>query len=261
MMKRKRISGIRAIGFDLFNTLIMANRQTLDEAIGRLMKSLKKDGFVENETVFMEEYGKAALWHIEQSMKTGRETHNRYWICDAVNRAGNHVSPDDPRIDRAVDSYFSAFYPNCRLIPGVGPMLEELKGKYPLGLASNFTHPPAARKIMEDLGLIPYFKTIIISGEIGYRKPDRVVFENLVKDLGVASHEILFMGDDPVADICGASAAGLHAVFLTYAGERRLPFSPEISDKDHLSPDESILRISTPEQIFGILDGSREVES
>jgi putative hydrolase of the HAD superfamily len=261
MKKGKNVAAIRAVGFDLFNTLIMANHNTLDEAIGQLMTSLKKDGFVDNETIFLEEYGKAALWHIEQAGKTGKETHNRYWICDAVNRSGNHVSPDDPRIDRAVNAYFSAFFPNCHLIPGVKPMLERLSGKYPMGLVSNFTHPPAACKILEDLELTPYFKTVIISGEIGYRKPNPCLFHKLVKDLGVEAGEILFMGDDPVADIDGSAAAGLKPVYFTYAGERCLPFSFGIDSVKTRISDRNIFRISTPEEIFGILDDNQEERS
>jgi len=37
---------IRAIGFDLFNTLVIAEPHTLDEAMRRLVSSLRQSGFV-----------------------------------------------------------------------------------------------------------------------------------------------------------------------------------------------------------------------
>jgi len=41
---------IRAIGFDLFNTLITAEPQTLNEAMSRLISSLQQSGLkLENE--------------------------------------------------------------------------------------------------------------------------------------------------------------------------------------------------------------------
>lgn len=248
---------IRAIGFDLFNTLIMADRNTLEEAMGLLIKSLEKDGFAGDHSIFNEHYGKAAAWHIEQSRKSGKETHNRFWICDALNRAGHHLSPDDPRIARGVDAYFSAFYPNCSMIPGALEILRTLQHRYLLGLLSNFTHPPAAWKIIEDLGLSEFFKTVIISGEIGYRKPDPAAFSALVGQLGVESGEILFVGDDPEADIYGAMKAGLYPVYMTYAKDRNLPFtSGMFLEKDEVLKDH-VSWISTPEELLHLVNGYR----
>ncbi|OGP61350.1 MAG: hypothetical protein A2V65_00545 [Deltaproteobacteria bacterium RBG_13_49_15] len=246
---------IRAIGFDLFNTLIKANRNTLEEAMGLLIKSLEMDGFAEDHSIFNEDYGKAAAWHIEQSRKSGKETHNRFWICDALNRAGHHLSPDDPRIARGVDAYFSAFYPNCSMMPGALEILRTLQHRYPLGLLSNFTHPPAVWKIIEDLGLRSFFKTVIISGEIGYRKPDPAAFSALVGQLGVESGKVLFVGDDPEADIYGAGKAGLHPIYMTYARDRNLPFASGMFFVKDEAITDHIPRISTPEELLHLLNG------
>ncbi len=201
--------GIGAIGFDLFNTLVFAEEHTLDEAMDRLIRSLRQSGFDMDEEAFDEHYATIVAWHIERSRESGKETHNQFWICDTLNRLGNRLPPDDPRIAAAVEAYFSAFYSNVRLIPGTEAMLKELQKRFPLGLLSNFTHAPAARKILTILDIDKYFTTIVISGENGYRKPHSSVFNALAEGLSEKKERILFVGDDPEADLTGAMKSGL----------------------------------------------------
>ena len=52
------MNNIRAIGFDLFNTLITAEPQTLTEAIARLIRSLRQSGFSIEEEPFKKAYRK-----------------------------------------------------------------------------------------------------------------------------------------------------------------------------------------------------------
>ncbi|MCP4668521.1 MAG: HAD family hydrolase, partial [Deltaproteobacteria bacterium] len=140
---------IKAIGFDLFNTLITAEPHTFDQAMSRLIHSLGRSGLALEPEAFREAHGRAALRFIEKTRQDGRETHNRFWISAALETQGHHIPPHDPRIAEAVDAYFSSFIECCHLIPGTRQMLDALQGRYPLGLLSNFTHPPAARAILE----------------------------------------------------------------------------------------------------------------
>ncbi len=243
-----------AVGFDLFNTLVIANADTLDEAMSRLVGHLKHSGFEMEPQAFHEHYGEAAASHIERSRKNGRETHNRFWICDALNRLGNRLSPDDPRISDAVESYFSAFYPNVRLIPGTGAMLEKLRGRFPLGLLSNFTHAPAAWKILTGLDIGRYFTTVVISGETGYRKPHPSVFSALAEGLSEKKERILFVGDDPETDVKGALQSGLSPVWMTYARDRRLPFTSGIFSENGENPSDKVPRISSWEALEALLE-------
>ncbi|MBW2133193.1 MAG: HAD family hydrolase [Deltaproteobacteria bacterium] len=245
----------KAVGFDLFNTLVVAEAQTLQLAMARLVERLRQNGFSLEEAAFNAHYATAAVWHIGQARESGRETHNRFWICDALNRLGNRLSPDDPRIADAVEAYFDAFYPNVRLIPGTESMLETLKQRFPLGLVSNFTHGPAARKILHVLGIDAYFSTIVISGEAGYRKPHPHVFDMLAEGLGEENRRILFVGDDPEADVHGALRSGFFPVWMTYARDGNLPFTSGIFSEGKTDPDSDIPRIASWEGLFPLLDG------
>ncbi len=250
---------IKAIGFDLFNTLITVEPQTLQEAHGRLFNSLIKSGFQLEEDSFRKAHRQSALDHLAECQKDGRETHNRFWISAALADQGYGISPDDLRISDAVEAYFSAFLEYCRLIPGTGYMLETVKRRYRLGLLTNFTHGPAARKILNHLGITPFFSTILISGELGYRKPHPSVFLKLVEQLGLEASRILYVGDDPEPDIKGARMVGLQPVWTTYVMDHQVPYARGILTGEPEPPDPPAPRISTWQDLLSLLDKSTDV--
>jgi putative hydrolase of the HAD superfamily len=244
---------LRAIGFDLFNTLITAGPQTLQEANGRLILSLKQNGFALEGERFKRAYRDAAVHHLEECRKEGRETHNRFWISAALETQGYRVSPDDPRIAEAVEGYFSAFYDYCRIIPGTTEMLDRVKGTFRLGMLTNFTHGPAARKIIEQLRLAPFFDVIIISGELGFRKPSPLVFQKLVDQLEIEKDELIYVGDDLEPDIVGAQNAGIQPVWFTFVHDREIPFAAGILPSGPGEPHGSVPKISSWEGLFSLL--------
>jgi putative hydrolase of the HAD superfamily len=244
---------ITAIGFDLFNTLITVEAQALERALDRLINSLRQSGFTLDSTPFRWAYRQIALQFVEEARRDGRETHNRFWIGAALESQGYHVSPDDPRIATAVNAYFSAFLDYCRLIPGTAEMLGTLKGPYRLGLLSNFTHGPAAREIIDRVGLTPFFDVVLISGELGYRKPHPRVYHRLIENLGVERHEILYVGDDPEPDIHGAQRVGLQPVWFTYVRDRNIPPAPGIMSAGYEEPECQVPRISEWQEFLNLL--------
>jgi len=246
---------VKAIGFDLFNTLITVEPQALREAVARLWGSLREDGVDVEPESFYKAHRRAAIHHIDETKKDGRETHNRFWVSSALHELGFPLDHDDPRISRGVESYFSAFLEFCRLIPGTDSMLYTLGKRYALGLLSNFTHPPAARAIVDNLGLSGFFETMIISGEVGYRKPHPFVFRLLQEKLGVTAEETLYVGDDPEPDIDGACNAGMQAVWTTYVRDRSIPLAPGVASDQLDGPACRVPRISSWEGLLQLLDG------
>ena len=244
---------ITAIGFDLFNTLITVESKALDKAVDRLIHSLQQSGFTLESQSFKQAHREAALKFVGEARRDGRETHNRFWISAALESQGYHVSPDDPGIATAVDAYFSAFLDYCHLIPGTAEMLGTLKGLYRLGLLSNFTHGPAAREIIDQVGLTSFFDVVLISGEMGYRKPHPLIYRGFIQQLGVRRHRILYVGDDPEPDIIGAQQAGLQAVWFTYVRDHNIPLAPGIIFSGAEEPDNKVPRISTWKDLLTLL--------
>ena len=251
--EERLMNGIKAVGFDLFNTLITVEPHALDHAVRILAGSLQEEKIeVEFET-FREAHRQAALQHITETHHNGRETHNRFWISTALKQLGYEVDPDDPRIARAIEVYFSAFVEYCHLIPGTEEMLGALKDRYSLGLLSNFTHPPAAKAILDGLGIASSFDVVLISGEVGYRKPHPYVFQLLLEELGVEPGELIYVGDDPEPDIDGACRVGIQPVWTTYVRDRRIPLAPGIATEQLDGPRCIAPRISNWDELLALL--------
>jgi FMN phosphatase YigB (HAD superfamily) len=94
---------------------------------------------------------------------------------------------------------------------------------YRLGLLSNFDDTQCGREVLADTGVADLFEAVVISAEVRLRKPDRRIFEHMRDRLGLAPHEILFVGDTPRDDVLGASGAGMRTVWIS----KGLPALPE----------------------------------
>lgn len=246
---------IKAIGFDLFNTLIVIEPDTLIHAMERMIKSLKKSGFYIDDSSYYRDYREAASLYVGKARKDGIETHNSIWVSHMFNNYGIPLFPTDERIGLAVEEYFVAFYERVSLIPETIETLTRLKMHYSLGLLSNFTHAPAAREILRMTGLEPLFDTIIISGELGYRKPHNQAFEALIRGLGVEKDAIIFTGDDPEPDIHGASQAGLNPVWFTYTLENNMPVIKGTIQSEIDTPLIDVPRAASWKEFLSLLEG------
>ena len=119
---------IQAIGFDLFETLVIVhNLVARDETMGRLLHSLQSSGFAVAQETFVPLYRAAARRFSEAAHTEGKETHNRFWISAALQDLGYQVEPEDAPIALAVEAYFSAFVDYAAPIPGTVDMLATLK--------------------------------------------------------------------------------------------------------------------------------------
>lgn len=244
---------VKAIGFDLFNTLIVMEQEALLTAFDRLAQSLSESGFDLDHTVFKTTYREEALRFLEAARQDGRETHNRFWIHAALRAQGHTLEPEDLRIERGVDAYFSVFLDACSLLPGTLEMLDAVKGRHRLGLLSNFTHSPAALAIIDRLGLRRFFDVVLISGDLGYRKPHPFVFERLIEELGVGPEEMLYVGDDPEPDVLGARGSGIQPVWTTQVQEKHIPYTKGVARFKEDEPDPSVPRISNWKDFLDLL--------
>ncbi len=79
-------------------------------------------------------------------------------------------------------------------------------------------HVPELPRIVDCLGLAPYIDRIFNSAETGYEKPHPRAFQHVMESLKPYT-SIWMLGDNPVADIEGARAAGMNALLVRAEGE------------------------------------------
>lgn len=71
-----------------------------------------------------------------------------------------------------------------------------------------------AKSELEAVHLQEFFPTVLVSGDFGYRKPDKRLFEEILKTMNLKANEVIFVGNDMYRDIYGAKTAGMKTVFF-----------------------------------------------
>lgn len=105
-----------------------------------------------------------------------------------------------------------------RPFPGLFELLSELRRQYRLGLVTNGTSSMQRTKIQR-LGIETSFDPIVVSEEVGFKKPDPRIYHLALATWNEPPESVLFVGDDPVLDIEGARAVGMRVVQVGEGGE------------------------------------------
>ena len=100
------------------------------------------------------------------------------------------------------------------LYPGAQMVLNTLrkkgKGIYLLSNAqAAFTIPE-----LQKLGLLPAFDGIVISSEVGVKKPNKYIFEYTLSKYGLHPATCLMVGNDEQADMRGAASVGMEGRYI-----------------------------------------------
>ena len=110
-------------------------------------------------------------------------------------------------MSRGIARHRLGLYPYVREVLGV------LHDRYPLALVTD-AQSANARGELHKVGLLGYFDPIVVSGDHGYRKPDRRLFQLALDAMGVAAGNALYVGNDMHRDIFGAREAGMTTVMF-----------------------------------------------
>jgi len=98
--------------------------------------------------------------------------------------------------------------------------LDEFFKLFPLALLTNGV-PDLQREKIDSTRIAKYFKEIVISGELGYGKPDRRIYEMVLSRLGARPESTWNIGDSLERDIRGAKAVGMRTVWVNRRGTAR----------------------------------------
>ena len=59
---------------------------------------------------------------------------------------------------------------------------------------------------------------VVVSSQVGFRKPHRRFFQAVLSAVGSEPQRVLCVGDDPLCDVAGAEAIGMRAILLDRRG-------------------------------------------
>lgn len=113
-------------------------------------------------------------------------------------------------------------------------VLKQLQQSYKLALVTNGASD-LQREKLEGSGLGRYFDIVLISGDIGTRKPDPRIFSTVIDRLGVSAEMAVMVGNSLESDIAGAQQVGIKSVWLNRDGKK---------DDDSVQADYEIANLS-----------------
>ena len=101
--------------------------------------------------------------------------------------------------------------------PNAIEVLAELAERYTLAALTD------GNADFERLGLDRYFAFGYCAADVGAKKPDPKMFERALARSGVRPEEAVHIGDNPIADIQGAAAAGMASIWVNLVGAEEVP--------------------------------------
>ncbi|WP_236575330.1 MULTISPECIES: HAD family hydrolase [Paenibacillus] len=150
----------------------------------------------------------------------------------------------DMTVEELLNHWFAEFYGYTVLMDGTLDVLDRLKQKHiKLGLITNGS-PHAQNSKIDKAQIRDYFDTVIVSGEAGFHKPDKRIFELALSRLEAKPENSWYVGDHPRNDIFGAASAGLNAVWL----QGFMEWHSDLDEPKH--------RIGSLDEIIALIDNT-----
>lgn len=124
------------------------------------------------------------------------------------------------------DFFRKELFSSAILEPGVMELLDYLKTRYVLCVASNGPYEQQINRLKVS-GLYEYFEGCYISSMVGAQKPEAQFFEYCFKDLAskgysdIAPGEVMIIGDSMSADIGGGKCYGLQTCLYSKNGRTK----------------------------------------
>jgi putative hydrolase of the HAD superfamily len=100
-----------------------------------------------------------------------------------------------------------------KLYPHVLDVLNALRSRCRLAVVTD-GQSSYARGELHKVGLIEYFDPIVVSGDHGFRKPDRRLFQFALDGMGIAAENAIYIGNDMHRDIFGARETGMRTIMF-----------------------------------------------
>ncbi|UFU00679.1 HAD family hydrolase [Radiobacillus kanasensis] len=112
-----------------------------------------------------------------------------------------------------LEDYVTNFYKSCIPFPNLIETLDQLACYgYKMGIITNGKDPFQMNNIRA-LHIENYLDTILISEKEKLKKPDPLLFQRGLKQLGVQASEAFFVGDHPKNDIEAAHKVGMQTIW------------------------------------------------
>jgi len=143
---------------------------------------------------------------------------------------------DEARLERITSRYRAAYQEEWACLAGAHELLAELKARAArIAIVTNNIVTEQVAK-MRRLGLEPLVDALVVSEAVGASKPDARIFAHALDELRADVREATMFGDSWSADVEGARAFGMKAVWFNPRRIARPAERPEVAEVHALGP-------------------------
>ncbi|HEX7567887.1 MAG TPA: HAD family hydrolase [Anaerolineaceae bacterium] len=168
------------------------------------------------------------------------EITSSYFLKILLAEAGYPSVPDQV-VHTALKVKFAISQEHWKLEDDAITTLESLKRHgLRMGLVSNAGDTQDVETLIDKHRLRPYFEQVVISAQVGIRKPNPGIFQLALDHFKTAPENVAMVGDTLGADILGAQNAGIASIWITRRAER----SDNRAHEDTIRPDAVIASLS-----------------
>lgn len=150
------------------------------------------------------------------------------------------VAAPDSLVQQTAAAYRRAYLDARRAIAGAAELLSRVRERAPVVIVSNNILEEQQDKLRH-CGLEALVDLLVVSQEEGISKPDPEIFLRAVSRVGCGPAAAVMLGDSWAADIAGARAAGVRAIWFNRDGCPRPEPADDVVEIRSLEPVEAVL--------------------
>ena len=225
----------KAVVIDLFDTLVNWNPEGLPlvEFRGREIRSTTPLLFPALETALGERFDRDAFMDVHASVYNEIFTERsggdalEVTCLERFVRTLKRLGVDDKEVPPLAENLRKTHMARVREVTKAPPSrieaMKKIAKNLRVGLISNFDDSETGHLIMHDTGIRDLFEALIISADTGYRKPNPLIFKQILEMMRLEPADILFVGDTPHDDVLGSKNVGMHSAWIRTRNHRELP--------------------------------------
>lgn len=214
----KTAGDIKVIFFDLGHTLIFFEgdlNEALAEGAQAMLEILHTRGYALDAAalapLFLRRLQEYYFRRDQSLIETPTTTLLREFL-----RTYGYPEPAPADLAEALTAFYAPTEARWQPEADAQPTLEALRQRgYRMGLISNAGDAADVHRLVDKARLRPYLEHIIISAEVGWRKPHPAIFTHALHGFGVRPSQAVMVGDLLWADVWGAQRVGMRGVWLT----------------------------------------------
>lgn len=234
---------VKGVIFDLGSTLIEFHGEWNDvmwRGARDQVDYLNAHGLQLDTEAFLRRHRELIMLFIEKGQQDWIEYSSDKALKMALEEFGHPDVPQDV-IDGSLAVLYAYGESLWQPFPDTYATLNTLRDAgYKLGIVSNARDGANVRRLIDGAKLWPWFDPVLISAEVGVRKPNPRIFKAVLDQWGIAPDEAVMIGDMLGADVLGAKNVGMRSVWATMQADR----AANEAHLDTLIPDATIASLS-----------------